>query len=71
MLLKYVGDGRQVSFVYEHFYKARKTDDQLGEGYAIFDEGDDWYWYGAEFVEKNFEIVSSDSEIVTAESVAV
>ena len=25
--------------------------------YAIFDEGNDWYVYGVEFVEKNFEIV--------------
>ena len=58
MKLKYIGDGKSVSFVTNKNYKAKKIFDKLGEGYAIFDEGDDWYRYGVDFVEKNFEKMS-------------
>jgi len=60
MLLRYTGDGQGVSFFAGGYYEARKIHDELGEGYAIFDEGDDWYWYGKRFVEKNFEEVTED-----------
>jgi len=73
MLIKYVGDGYRVSFVRNTFYKARKVNDELGDGYAIFDEGEDWYRYGKKYVEKNFDVANAESEIEfdTAGSVAV
>ena len=58
MELKYKGDGKFVSFVTGKVYKAKKFSDVFGEGYAIFDEGDDWYRYDVDFVAKNFEEVS-------------
>ena len=55
MLLMYVGDGYRVSFIPNSVYEVRKVhNDFLGDGYSIFDEGDDWYWYSKDFVEKNF-----------------
>lgn len=54
MLLEYKGDGYKVSFVTNQIYKAKKINDFWGEGYAIFDEGEDWYRYSVNFVEKNF-----------------
>ena len=63
MLLKYAGDGKRVSFIPGHFYKAKRIHDKLGEGYAIFDEGEDWYRYGVNFVEKNFETAISEDEV--------
>ena len=55
MLLMYVGDGYRVSFIPNSAYEVKKVhDDFLGEGYSIFDEGEDWYWYSKEFVEKKF-----------------
>lgn len=65
MFLKYIGE-REVDLIPNKLYKAKKTHDELGEGWAIFDEGDDWYWYGAKYVEKNFEIVNSDKEVAMA-----
>ena len=62
MLLKYIGDGYRVSFVPNQIYKAEKINDDLGEGYAIFDEGEDWYVYGVNFVKKNFEEVEETPE---------
>ena len=62
MLLKYQGDGHRVSFVPNQIYKAEKINDDLGEGYAIFDEGEDWYVYGVNFVKKNFEEVEETPE---------
>ena len=32
----------------------------MGEAWAIFDEGDDWYVYGVRFVAENFEEVTED-----------
>ena len=61
--IKYSGDGKKVSFIPGHFYEAKKIFDELGEGYAIFDEGEDWYRYGLKFVEENFENVPSENEI--------
>lgn len=60
MLLRYVGDGRGESFVTGHFYEARKIHDEIGDGYAIFDEGEDWYGYDVDFVTTNFEEVIED-----------
>lgn len=59
MMLKYKGDGKYVSFVTDEIYRAEKIFDEMGEGYAIFDEGDDWYRYEVDFVKKNFEELSS------------
>lgn len=59
IMLKYKGDGKRVSFITNEIYKAKKIFDKMGEGYAIFDEGDDWYRYSSDFVEKNFEKLSS------------
>ncbi len=70
MMLKYIGE-REVDLIPNKFYKAVKTNDELGEGYAIFDEGEDWYRYGKKYVEKNFEVASVVSEFETAGSVAV
>ena len=58
MLLRYIGDGQKVSFAVGGYYEARKIHDELGDGYAIFDEGDDWYGYSVSFVEENFEEVT-------------
>ena len=60
MLLRYIGDGQKVSFAVDGYYEARKIHDEIGDGYAIFDEGDDWYVYGLKFVEENFEEVTED-----------
>lgn len=54
MLLKYKGDGYRESFIPNHIYKAKRKRDVFGECYAIFDEGEDWYRYGADFVAENF-----------------
>ena len=62
MLLKYIGDGYRVSFVPNQIYKAKKIRDFWGDGYAIFDEGEDWYRYGVDFVKKNFEEVEETPE---------
>ena len=70
MLLRYTGDGIRVSFITNNLYKARESNGDLGEGYAIFDEGDDWYWYGKKYVEENFDVFSSE-KFETAGSVAV
>ena len=60
MLLRYTGDGKYVSFAIGGYYEARKIHDEMGEGWAIFDEGDDWYRYGVRFVAENFEEVTED-----------
>ncbi|MBQ7454760.1 MAG: hypothetical protein IJS69_06910 [Selenomonadaceae bacterium] len=62
MLLKYKGNGRGVSFVTGNYYEARQIHDEMGDGYAIFDEGEDWYGYGVRFVAENFEIVAEDEQ---------
>lgn len=54
MLLMYVGE-RDIDLIPNSVYEVKKFhDDFLGDGYAIFDEGDDWYWYSVEFVKENF-----------------
>ena len=60
MLLRYIGNGQGVSFITGNCYEARKIYDEMGEGYAIFDEGEDWYGYGVRFVAENFEVVAED-----------
>ena len=62
MLLKYKGDGYRESFVPNQVYEAKKTCDHWGECYRIFDEGDDWYRYGADFVKENFVEVTESAE---------
>ena len=69
MMLRYTGDGKRVSFVTNKYYEAKKIHDDLGEGYAIFDEGDDWYRYGVNYVERNFDV--ENAEIESTGSVAV
>ena len=54
MLLMYVGDGYRVSFIPNSVYEVKKIHDAWGEGYAIFDEGEDWYRYSVDFVKENF-----------------
>lgn len=53
LLLQYKGE-RVADLIPNSVYEARKIRDEMGDGYAIFDEGDDWYRYGAGFVEENF-----------------
>ena len=61
MLLRYIGnDPKEISFKIGGYYEAKKIYDALGDGYAIFDEGDDWYRYSVRFVEKNFEEVKEE-----------
>ena len=55
-----MGDGRGESFVTGKVYEAKKFYDELGSGYAIFDEGEDWYGYDFDFVKENFEEVTED-----------
>lgn len=61
MLIKYKGK-ECFSFIVGKTYEARKIHDELGDGYAIFDEGYDWYGYDVCFVEENFEIVAEDEQ---------
>lgn len=61
MLLKYVGE-REIDLIPEHVYQAQKVHDDLGEGYAIFDEGEDWYRYGVNYVNQNFIEVAEEVE---------
>lgn len=63
MLLMYKGEGRNVSFIPNSVYEAVRVDDGTFKGYAIFDEGDDWYFYGENFVEKNFEEMAEKDEV--------
>jgi len=58
MLLRYTGDEKGVSFIKGSYYEAERFCDEMGEAWAIFDEGDDWYVYGLRFVEENFEEVT-------------
>jgi len=58
MLLRYTGDEKRVSFIKGSYYEAERFCDEMGEAWAIFDEGDDWYVYGLRFVEENFEEVT-------------
>ena len=62
MLLKYQGNGYRVSFVPNQIYKAQKVHDTMGNGYAIFDEGEDWYIYGVNFLKENFVEVEETAE---------
>ncbi len=34
----------------------------MGDGYAIFDEGEDWYIYGVNFLKENFVEVEETAE---------
>ena len=62
MFLKYIGDDNEIDLISEHTYKARKIHDALGDGYAIFDEGEDWYRYGVNYVKENFIEVEETEE---------
>ena len=65
MLLRFKGDDRaEVSFITGKTYKAEKFRDDMGEAWAIFDEGDDWYVYGLRFVAENFEEVAEAAQEV-------
>lgn len=63
MLLRYIGE-REIDLNPNHVYEAKKTSDVFGECYAIFDEGDDWYRYGADHVKENFVEVEETAENV-------
>lgn len=63
MLLRYIGE-REIDLNPNHVYEAKKTSDVFGECYAIFDEGDDWYRYGADYVKENFVEVEKITENV-------
>lgn len=57
MNLRFKGKS-DLSFEHNNIYRAKKFHDKdFGDGYAIFDEGDDWYWYDNEFVKENFDIL--------------
>ncbi len=60
--IRYIGK-RIMDLIPNKIYDAEKVHDKLGEGYAIFDEGEDWYRYGLNFVKENFEAVTSENEI--------
>ena len=62
MLLKYIGDDNEIDLTPNHTYEAIKKHDAFGECYRIFDEGDDWYRYGADFVKENFIEVAEEVE---------
>lgn len=62
MILLYKGDGRGESFITGNYYEAKRICDDMGDGWAIFDEGEDWYGYDLRFVEENFEIVAEDEQ---------
>lgn len=62
MILRYKGDGRGESFITGNYYEAKKIHDEMGEAWAIFDEGEDWYGYDICFVEENFEEVAEDEQ---------
>ena len=59
-MIKYIGE-REVDLIPNKFYEAKKIHDELGDGWAIFDEGEDWYRYGVKYVEKNFEFKNAGS----------
>ncbi len=61
--LKYKGK-KCFSFIFGKTYKAERFCDDMGEAWAIFDEGDDWYVYGLRFVAENFEEVAEDAQEV-------
>ena len=63
MLVKYKGEDC-FSFIVGKTYDAKKIHDELGDGYAIFDEGYDWYGYDVKFVAENFEVVAEDEQEV-------
>ena len=62
MLLRYIGRQDEIDLNLNQIYKAKKINDELGDGYAIFDEGEDWYRYGVSYVKKNFEEVEETPE---------
>lgn len=59
MLIRYKGKDC-FSFIVGKVYEAKKIHDELGDGYAIFDEGYDWYGYDVRFVDENFEEVAEE-----------
>ncbi len=61
MLLKYIGED-EIDLTPNQIYKAKKINDKWGECYSIFDEGEDWYIYGLNYVKKNFEEVEETPE---------
>ena len=61
MLLRYTGEDC-FSFVVGKIYESKEIHDNLGDAYAVFDEGYDWYRYSVRFVEENFEIVAEDEQ---------
>ena len=61
MKLKYIGENK-FSLRTGRTYEAKKNNDDTGDYYSIFDEGDDWYCYGIKFVENNFVDVTSEFE---------
>ena len=63
MLIRYKGESC-FSFIIGKVYEAKKFHDKLGGGYAIFDEGYDWYGYDVRFVAENFEVVAEDAQDV-------
>lgn len=56
ILLKYKGKS-ELAFDHGSVYKAKKVNDEGMEGYFIFDEAYDWYWYPLNYVKENFDIV--------------
>ena len=60
MKLQFIGED-EFSLRNGKIYEAKKIHDEFGDGYAIYDEGDDWYRYGTKFVEKYF-IVADEIE---------
>ena len=61
--VKYKGEDC-FSFIVGKVYEARESHSKLGNCWAIFDEGGDWYVYDARFVEENFEVVAEDAREV-------
>lgn len=53
-MYRYIGQSN-VSFEYGKVYKAKMVKDDFGDMYSILDESGEWYLYGIDFFETNFE----------------
>ncbi|HCB93286.1 MAG TPA: hypothetical protein DEP57_05675 [Selenomonas sp.] len=55
MKIRYTGES-DVSFEHGDIYDVKEISDSIGNGYSVKDESGEWYRYGKEYVERNFDI---------------